>query len=96
MTKVEKQKILVTAMRTTGSLYCSTGIVNGYRLAFMRGEGGSRKEETWNEKRHTHSCCGSRVPWRHKVNCKRILEDGKLKNADDYKIKIHDFKTFNL
>lgn len=51
---------------------CSTGKVNAYRLAFLQGRGGSRKEETWNKKKHLHTCCKSAVPWRHLRNCPRL------------------------
>jgi hypothetical protein len=42
---------------------------NYYRLEFARGRGGSAKEETWNRALHMHTCCESKVPWRHKVAC---------------------------
>jgi hypothetical protein len=95
MTKAEKQKIQVKTLKTSGGLLTKTGHLNDYRWAFYHGLGGTRKEATWNQKRHSHSCCGSRVAWRHKVSCKRTL-DGKLKKADGYKLKIYGLKTFNL
>jgi len=51
---------------------CSTGRRNEYRVAFIKGQGGTKKEETWNEKKHMHTCCKSKVPWRHKYNCPRL------------------------
>lgn len=53
----------------------SGGGVNYYRVMFMKGQGGSRKEETWNKAEHHHDCCRSRVPWRHKTECPRLSEE---------------------
>lgn len=50
----------------------SSGERNKYRIAFMKGQGGSRKEETWNKNHHWHTCCLSKVPWRHKTSCPRL------------------------
>lgn len=49
-----------------------TGEVNEYRRAFVTGLGGNKKEETWDPKKHWHTCCKSKVPWRHKRNCPRV------------------------
>jgi hypothetical protein len=54
-----------------------SGQENYYRVCQVQGIGGSRKEATWDRPNHTHTCCGSRVPWRHKVSCKN-LSDGTL------------------
>ena len=43
------------------------GKINYYRLMFAKGQGGSKREDTWNKKEHT--CCHSKVCWRHKVGC---------------------------
>jgi uncharacterized repeat protein (TIGR04076 family) len=51
---------------------CSTGIKNAYRYAFLKGQGGSIKEETWNKFKHEHICCQSRVAWRHKTKCPKL------------------------
>lgn len=63
----------VQSIKTEGNLMCTTGIENAYRRAFKDGLGGSRKENTWNKQKDkyhgTHSCCGSKVYWRHKVEC---------------------------
>lgn len=51
------------------------GGINDYRLAHMNGKAGSMREETWiNQGYHKgyHSCCNSRVCWRHKVSCPRL------------------------
>lgn len=51
-------------------IVCSTGITeNAYRIAFAMGQGGSTKEDTWNKPTHEHTCCHSKVPWRHKAKC---------------------------
>jgi len=34
----------------------------------LRKKSGSRSQNTWNGRRHT--CCGSRVSWRHRIGCK--------------------------
>jgi hypothetical protein len=47
----------------------SNGQVNDYRVAFIKGQGGSCKETTWNKEKHHHNCCKSRVAWRHKTGC---------------------------
>jgi len=90
MTKSEKSKIQVRTLKTTGSLLTSTGHLNDYRWAFYHGLGGTRKECTWDQQRHSHSCCGSRVAWRHKVDCQRSKGDGNLAKADNYRIEISD------
>ena len=43
-----------------------------YRMAFARGLGGSKKEATWDRKKHIHTCCGAMVPWRHHGNCPKL------------------------
>lgn len=48
------------------------GTVNYYRVMFAKGQGGSRKEETWNREEYKHTCCQSKVPWRHKTQCPRL------------------------
>lgn len=56
-------------------LILPSGHVNDYRIAHMNGTAGSRKEETFDPslgRRGGHSCCGSRVEWRHKVTCPRL------------------------
>lgn len=53
-------------------LYLPSGQTNYYRIQKMKGQGGSRKEATWDQKRHTHSCCSSRVNWRHKTDCPNL------------------------
>lgn len=51
----------------------SNGEVNYYRVMFAKGQGGSRKEKTWNKIKHKHECCKSKVPWRHKSACPRLV-----------------------
>lgn len=75
---MEKKPILVTALKTTGNLYCTTGRKNEYRRAFLQGLGASPKESTFDPKlgkRGGHSCCGSKVWWRHKVLCPGVTKD---------------------
>lgn len=50
----------------------SNGRINYYRVTFMKGQGGSIKEETWDRKNHHHTCCKSQAYWRHKVDCPRL------------------------
>jgi hypothetical protein len=50
----------------------ANGQKNYYRIMVMKGQGGSSREETWNRDRHVHTCCLSRVPWRHKTGCPRL------------------------
>lgn len=59
-----------------------SGPKNDYRLAQLNGTVGSRSEETWQKDGRkaysgTHTCCGSKVHWRHKVSCPG-LSDGDL------------------
>lgn len=63
---------LVGGIKSINNLYCKTGRENGYRMAFLRGKGGSRKEESWDRIKNKHSCCGSMVSWRHRVECYKI------------------------
>lgn len=73
-----KEKIMVEAIKSVGNLYCKTGRQNAYRRAFKDGLGATRKEFTWNKYEHHHTCCGSKVCWRHKTFCKLVP-----KNAPD-------------
>jgi hypothetical protein len=51
-----------------------------YRKEFIKGRGASTKDVTWNRKKHKHICCSSKVPWRHKSSCKKLLiEEGNEK-----------------
>ena len=75
------KNIDVKGIRTTGKLYCKTGKINGYRDAFKKGYGASRKEKTWNGKIHT--CCRSKVAWRHKATCKRLEGNEKFQALTD-------------
>lgn len=53
-------------------LITSTGILNAYRVAFALGEGASRKDSTFDKSHNMHTCCGSKVAWRHKKACKLL------------------------
>jgi hypothetical protein len=53
-------------------LICTTGHINAYRRAFVLGQGGSKKEATWDHAQRQHTCCASKVPWRHKKGCPRL------------------------
>jgi len=52
------------------SLMTSTGDRDQTRIAKYKGLGGTRKESSWNKLKQQHDCCGSKVSWRHKVNCR--------------------------
>ena len=55
-----------------------TGIQNAYRVAFAKGQGASRKDSTFDKTKGIHTCCGSRVAWRHKVDCDLLKWDDEL------------------
>lgn len=79
----KRKKIQVSALieNKTNSLICKTGHQNAYRFAFYQGLGASPKDSTFDPnigKRGGHKCCGSKVWWRHKTNCKM-----SVKNAPD-------------
>lgn len=46
-----------------------------YRKEWLKGRGASTKDATWNRQKRIHTCCKSKVPWRHKANCWRLKED---------------------
>lgn len=50
----------------------SNGKENFYRIMFAKGQGGSKKESSWNRNKHQHDCCQSKVPWRHRTSCKNL------------------------
>ena len=88
-----RENVQVELLKKTGNLYCSTGRKNDYVKAFLDGLGASSKEWTWSKKKHIHTCCGSKVCWKHKVNCKLARKEPKgnkkwqeLKNADKQKM----------
>lgn len=76
-------KIVALNENNPASILTRNGTINEYRRAFAFGQGGSIYDETFDPKigtRGGHKCCGSKVWWRHKVNCKN-----STKNApDDY------------
>lgn len=53
-------------------LITKTGIPNAYRTAFALGQGASRRDSTFNKQKGIHTCCGSKVAWRHKTACKLL------------------------
>jgi hypothetical protein len=53
----------------------SRGGINAYRHAFLKGQGGSAREETWNRKEGIHTCCRSRTKWRHLTSCPKLIFD---------------------
>ena len=68
-------------MMIPSSVVCSTGRMNAYRWAYYQGVGASPKDSTFDPNLGTrggHKCCGSKVCWRHKSNCKMAA-----KNAPD-------------
>lgn len=46
-----------------------------YRREFIKGRGASTRDETWDRQKHTHTCCFSKVPWRHKAACENVLTE---------------------
>ena len=46
-----------------------------YRREFIKGRGASTKDPTWKRTEHLHKCCRSKVPWRHKASCHKVLKD---------------------
>lgn len=73
------REIMVTALKDKPApLYCKTGRINEYRRAFYQGNGGSPKDKTFDPAigtRGGHSCCGSKVWWRHKLGCKNSFKN---------------------
>jgi len=62
-------------MRIDNGAELSSGGGNAYRIAFMKGQGASSKDESWNKEKHQHACCGSKVSWRHLIRCPMLRED---------------------
>ena len=83
----EKGDVMVQAIRTTGPLHCSTGRINGYREAFLKGMGGSRKDPKWNKQKKQHDCCKSKVAWRHKVDCNYAIRNASEDLSDLKEVK---------
>lgn len=48
------------------------GTVNDYRYAQFVGQGGSRSDPTFDRIKGIHTCCGSKVYWRHKNVCQKL------------------------
>lgn len=65
----------VQGIRSVNSLYCKTGRLNGYRDAFKKGLGASRKDSTWDREQKLHTCCLSKVAWKHKSKCEVALKN---------------------
>lgn len=75
---VESTKEFTNSEKQEYGILTSTGIPNAYRVAFALGQGASRKDRTFDKARGIHACCGSRVAWRHKSNCKLLkFDDGE-------------------
>lgn len=71
---------LITALLEDkpASIFCKSGRINAYRRAFALGHGASPSDPTFDPKlgaRGGQKCCGSRVWWRHKVNCKKAVRN---------------------
>lgn len=63
------------------NILLKSGEINDYRLAQLKFQAGNRKEKTFDKsisKRGGHSCCRSKVEWRHKVTCPRLIGFGTL------------------
>jgi len=58
---------LVEGLRSNNYLYLKSGKPNEYRKALLQGLSGARYDTTWTGK--NHSCCNSKVFWRHKKRC---------------------------
>jgi hypothetical protein len=72
---VDSLKELTVTERKRYGLYLAGGGINDYRLYKMKGQGASRKDPTFDPslgRRGGHSCCNSRVEWRHRVDCKLL------------------------
>lgn len=69
---VDSLSELSVSERRKYGIITSTGIINAYRRAFIVGQGASRKDETWDKSQHIHTCCESKVPWRHRTACKLL------------------------
>lgn len=54
------------------SLMTTTGRRDMTRLSKYMGLGGDRKQPSWSKAANQHTCCGSKVSYRHKVNCENI------------------------
>lgn len=46
-----------------------------YRKEFIKGRGASTKDKTWNREKRKHECCSSKVHWRHKAKCPKVLRE---------------------
>lgn len=60
------------------NILLKNGELNYYRVCQMKFTAGTRKESTFDRslgRRGGHSCCGSRVYWRHKTNCPGLTKD---------------------
>lgn len=65
---------VVALMRSSKLVNLQT---NNRALAFLRGQGGSTKDDTWvrttlSRTKGYHSCCNSKVFWRHKDSCRKL------------------------
>lgn len=69
---------LSVSERKRYGLYLSGGGLNDYRIAMATGQGGSVKDSTWNKPHNKHTCCNSRVAWRHKSNCELLKFEDEL------------------
>ncbi|WP_148058661.1 hypothetical protein [Agrococcus jenensis] len=58
-------------------LYLPSGHRNAYRVERMKGHGGSRTDPSWDRTANQHTCCNSRVYWRHKVACPLLELNGE-------------------
>lgn len=56
-------------------LIMSDGQMNRYRKSFIEGLGGSVKDKTWSRGKHRHSCCKSKVFWRHLKTCPQLCRN---------------------
>lgn len=75
---VDTVRELSMSERHDYGLITSTGIPNAYRVAFALGQGASRKDSTFSRSDGIHTCCGSRVSWRHKTACSMLVFDDDL------------------
>ena len=64
-------------------LFCSNGMINYYRVTESLGQLGSRKEDTWDKQNDQHSCCKSKVAWRHKISCLKLIGNKKWQELEN-------------
>lgn len=68
-----------------------------YQKTREAGRLGSCKDHTWNKKLHIHTCCKSKQPWYHKIDCPALKGEflkPQLKSQE--KISIDNMKKTGM